>query len=55
MAVGEGVRTLSGELIAPAVKAGDQVLVESHAGIEVKDGEETYTIVGTSNILAIVE
>ena len=51
----EGVRTLSGELIAPAVKAGDQVLVESHAGIEVKDGEETYTIVGTSNILAIVE
>jgi chaperonin GroES len=30
-------------------------LVESHAGIEVKDGEETYTIVGTSNILAIVE
>ena len=55
VAVGEGVRTLSGELIAPAVKAGDQVLVESHAGIEVKDGEETYTIVGTSNILAIVE
>ncbi|MDN5022015.1 MULTISPECIES: co-chaperone GroES [unclassified Streptococcus] len=55
VAVGEGVRTLSGELIAPAVKAGDQVLVESHAGIEVKDGEETYTIVGTANILAIVE
>ena len=40
VAVGEGVRTLSGELIAPAVKAGDHVLVESHAGIEVKDGEE---------------
>ena len=55
MAVGEGVRILSGELIAPAVKAGDHVLVESHAGIEVKDGEETYTIVGTANILAIVE
>jgi len=55
VAVGEGVRTLSGELIAPAVKAGDHVLVESHAGIEVKDGEETYTIVGTANILAIVE
>ena len=55
VAVGEGVRTLSGELISPAVKAGDQVLVESHAGIEVKDGEETYTIVGTANILAIVE
>ncbi len=25
VAVGEGVRTLSGELIAPAVKAGDHV------------------------------
>ncbi|MFS9027078.1 co-chaperone GroES [Streptococcus sp. OMI750] len=55
VAVGEGVRTLSGELIAPAVKAGDQVLVESHAGIDVKDGDENYIIVGTSSILAIVD
>lgn len=37
VAAGDGIRTLNGELVAPSVKAGDTVLVESHAGIEVKD------------------
>ena len=55
VAVGQGVRTLTGELVAPAVKAGDKVLVESNAGVEVKDGEETYLLVSEANILAIVE
>ena len=55
IAVGEGVRTLSGELVAPSVKAGDHVLVEAHAGIDVKDGDEKYLIVGEASILAIVE
>lgn len=55
VSTGQGVRTLSGELVAPSVKAGDQVLVEAHAGIEVKDGDEKYVIVGEANILAIVE
>ena len=55
VAIGQGVRTLSGELVAPSVKVGDQVLVEAHAGINVKDGDEKYVIVGEANILAIVE
>lgn len=55
VAIGQGVRTLSGELVSPSVKVGDQVLVEAHAGIEVKDGDEKYIIVGEANILAIVE
>ena len=55
IAVGQGVRTLTGELVAPSVKAGDKVLVESHAVVEVKDGEETYLLVSEANILAIVE
>ena len=55
IAVGEGVRTLSGELVAPSVKVGDTVLVENHAGVDVKDGDEKYTIVGTASIFAIVE
>ena len=55
VAIGQGVRTLRGELVAPSVKVGDQVLVEAHAGIEVKDGDEKYVIVGEANILAIVE
>ena len=55
VATGEGVRTLSGELVAPSVKAGDQVLVEANAGIDVKDGDEKYLIVGETSILAIIE
>ena len=55
VAIGQGVRTLSGELVAPSVKVGDQVLVEAHAGIDIKDGDEKYIIVGEANILAIVE
>ncbi|RSJ18327.1 10 kDa chaperonin [Streptococcus intermedius] len=55
VAVGEGTRTLNGELVAPSVKAGDTVLVESHVGTEVKDGEEKYLVVNEVNILAIVE
>ncbi|ALF28357.1 molecular chaperone GroES [Streptococcus intermedius] len=55
VAVGEGIRTLNGELVTPSVKAGDTVLVESHVGTEVKDGEEKYLVVNEVNILAIVE
>ena len=55
VAIGQGVRTLSGELVASSVKVGDQVLVEAHAGIDVKDGDEKYLIVGEASILAIVE
>ena len=55
IAVGQGIRTLSGELVSPPIKAGDTVLVESHAGVEVKDGEEAYLLVSEANILAVVE
>ena len=55
VATGQGVRTLSSELVAESVKVGDQVLVEAHAGIDVKDGDEKYIIVGEANILAIIE
>ena len=34
VATGQGVRTLNGDLVAPSVKAGDRVLVESHAGLD---------------------
>ena len=55
IAVGQGIRTLNGELVAPSVKPGDKVLVESHAGIEVKDQDEKFLVVGEASILAIVE
>ena len=53
--LGQGVRTLNGDLVAPSVKPGDRVLVEAHAGLDVKDGDEKYIIVGEANILAIIE
>jgi len=55
VATGQRGRTFGGELVAPSVKVGDQVLVEAHAGIDVKDGDEKYLIVGEASILAIIE
>ena len=55
VAVGEGARKDSGELIAPSVKAGDKVLFGKWSGTEVKiDGEELL-IMKESDILGIVE
>ncbi len=51
VAVGEGGCTLR-RTHRPSCKSRITFWLESHAGIEVKDGEETYTIVGTANILA---
>lgn len=55
LAVGQGIRTLNGDLVAPTVAVGDKVLVDAHAGLEVKDGDQKVQIVRESDILAIVE
>ena len=54
LAVGEGVRTLTGELIAPSVAAGDKVLVENGAGVTVKDGDDSVSIIREADILAVL-
>ena len=55
ISVGEGARKDSGELIAPAVKAGDRVLFGKWSGTEVRlDGEELL-IMKESDILGIIE
>ena len=55
VAVGEGARKDSGELIPMAVKAGDRILFGKWSGTEVKiDGEELL-IMKESDILGIVE
>ena len=54
VAVGEGARKDSGELIAPTVKAGDRVLFGKWSGTEVTvDGEELL-IMKESDILGII-
>jgi chaperonin GroES len=45
---------LTGELVAPSVAAGDKVIIENGAGVEVKDGEDTVTIVREAEILAVL-
>lgn len=55
LALGEGIRTLTGELIAPSVAVGQTVLVDSLAGIEVKEDGEKLSIIREADVLAIVE
>ncbi|MFO7854317.1 MAG: co-chaperone GroES [Paracoccaceae bacterium] len=55
IAVGEGARKDSGELIAPAVKAGDRVLFGKWSGTEVKIDGEDLLIMKESDILGIME
>ncbi|MCK8816129.1 co-chaperone GroES [Natroniella sulfidigena] len=55
VAVGEGRRADSGEVIAPQVAEGDIVIYSKFAGTEVKHQGEEYLIVNEKDILAIVE
>ena len=55
VAVGDGARKESGELIAPGVKAGDRVLFGKWSGTEVTlDGEELL-IMKESDIMGVLE
>ncbi|WP_128516150.1 co-chaperone GroES [Tabrizicola thermarum] len=54
VAVGEGARKDSGELIAPSVKAGDRVLFGKWSGTEVTLNGEEMLIMKESDILGII-
>ncbi|MFQ8432999.1 co-chaperone GroES [Amaricoccus sp. W119] len=54
VAVGEGARKDSGELIPMAVKAGDRVLFGKWSGTEVKIDGEDLLIMKESDILGII-
>jgi chaperonin GroES len=54
IAVGEGRRLDNGQLVAPTVKVGDEVLFSSFAGTDVLAGDEELMIMGQDDILAIV-
>ena len=54
IAVGEGARKDNGELIAPAVKAGDKILFGKWSGTEITlDGEELL-IMKESDVMGIL-
>jgi chaperonin GroES len=54
IAVGEGARTESGELIPMAVKAGDRVLFGKWSGSEVRIEGEDLLIMKESDVLGII-
>ncbi len=54
IAVGEGARKDSGELIPMAVKAGDRILFGKWSGTEVKLDGEDLLIMKESDILGVV-
>ncbi len=54
VAVGEGARKDSGELIAMSVKAGDQVLFGKWSGTEVTLNGEELLIMKESDIMGII-
>jgi chaperonin GroES len=55
IAVGEGARTESGELIPVAVKAGDRVLFGKWSGSEVRLEGEDLLIMKESDVLGIIQ
>jgi chaperonin GroES len=55
IAVGEGARKDSGELIPMGVKAGDRVLFGKWSGTEVKVAGEDLLIMKESDVLGIIE
>ncbi|ADO42088.1 co-chaperone GroES [Ketogulonicigenium vulgare] len=54
VAVGEGARKDSGELIAPSVKTGDRVLFGKWSGTEITVEGEELLIMKESDILGII-
>ena len=54
IAVGEGARKDSGELIAPSVKAGDRILFGKWSGTEVTLNGEELLIMKESDIMGII-
>jgi len=54
IAVGEGKRLDSGEVVKPTVKKGDEIIFSSFAGTEVTVGDEELLIMSQDDILAII-
>ena len=55
VAVGEGKRLDSGELVKPSVKVGDEVIFSSFAGSEITVAGEELLIMSQDDVLAIVK
>jgi len=52
VAVGEGRRLDSGEIVPPSLQVGDRVIFSKYGGTEIEDADEDYLILSTSDIYA---
>jgi chaperonin GroES len=55
VAVGPGKRNKSGDVIAPAVKPGEKVLIGKFAGTEIEIDGNDYVIVNEDDVLGIIQ
>lgn len=55
IAVGEGKRSDSGDIIPLSVKVGDKVIFSKYSPDEIKIDDEEYFIISESNILAVIK
>ena len=53
--VGKGKMTAGGKLVAPDVKAGDQILFGKYSGSEVRLEDEEHLILREDDILGVLE
>jgi chaperonin GroES len=54
VAVGPGRKAESGEVEAPTVKAGDQVLYSKYSGTELEEGDVQFVVVRATDVLAVL-
>ena len=55
IAVGPGKRSTSGDVIAPAVKPGEKVLIGKYAGTEIEIEGDEFLIVNEDDVLGIIQ
>ena len=55
IAVGPGKRNKNGDVIAPAVKSGEKILIGKYAGTEIEVGGDEYVIVNEDDVLGIIQ
>lgn len=54
LAVGPGTKGEDGELKAPSMKAGDQVLYSKYTGVDLEDGDDKFIVIRSTEVLAVL-
>ncbi len=55
IAVGPGKRNKNGDVILPAVKSGEKILIGKYAGTEIEVEGDDYVIVNEDDVLGIIQ